>query len=207
MSANSLKAYDLKQFQVVFHLSQLTSAAFSPRRPLGQRTVGTNTNKQVSRQNTDEEDVVICRESLNTLTERPKFGSSFPWHVSYVCGDSFTETKNESPNTRYQAGNTRGSVTLSSRFEKKLLHHLLTGKPFAFGVQVRGFKTEHSILAERARNPTWGDRLRVVFGLSQPSLAVGSHANKQAEKSVLTHPDQAEKLKCMCEMLICVNKT
>nr|CAD7193917.1 unnamed protein product [Timema douglasi] len=64
-------------------------------------------------------------------------------------------------------------------------------------VQVRGFKTEHSILAERARNPTWGDRLRVVFGLSQPSLAVGSHANKQAEKSVLTHPDQAEKLKSL----------
>nr|CAD7456914.1 unnamed protein product [Timema tahoe] len=212
-------AYVLKQFQVVFHLSQLTSAAFSPRRPLGQRTVGTNTNKQGSRQNTDEEDATqnftefptkhlpkLSFQSfdkngtcflIHQLTERPKFGSSFPWHISYVCGDSFIENKNESPNTHYQAGKTRRSVTLSSRFEKKLLHHLLTGKPFAFGVQVRGFKTEHSILAERARNPTWGDRLRDVFGLSQASLAVGSHANKQAEKSVLTHPDQVEKLKSL----------
>ncbi|PSN53594.1 hypothetical protein C0J52_00920 [Blattella germanica] len=218
--------------QVLFHLTQLTSAALNPRRPCSPRASGTVPNRQqqatVSQNEGDIE--IICSESLNTavnncseftlnhlpkikvgsldklaarlfwkqLTSLPLSKTKLlePWQVTYSSSETFFENKHGFPK-QHLLSVPSASITVSDKLARKLYYNILVGRPFVFDVQVRGFKTDRGIKAERLRNPTIGNRLSEALGLSDAEVGSPNLMSSTGEKlGTLQHSGvDAEKIK------------
>lgn len=220
--------------QVLFHLTQLTSAALNPRRPCSPRTSGTapSRSQQGTSSQNDGDIEIICSDSLNTalnnFTEftlkhlpKVKVGSfeklasqlfwsqqtfrpfsrtklSLPWQVTYSSSETFFENKYGFPRQQLSSTPT-ASITVPERVARKLLFKALLGRPFTFDMQVRGFKTERSMKAERLRNPTWGSRLSEALGLSETDATSTSLRTGSVEKLGSIHQTglDSDKIKAM----------
>ncbi|KAJ9590029.1 hypothetical protein L9F63_016845, partial [Diploptera punctata] len=220
--------------QVLFHLTQLTSAAFNPRRPCSPRATGTalSRSQQSTSSQNDADIEIICSDSLNTAVNncteftleylpKVKIGSfeklasrlfwnqqafrpfsktklTLPWQVAYSSSETFFENKYGFPEQQLSSLPTT-SIRVPERVARKLLFNMVVGRPFTFDVQVRGFKTERSMKAERLRNPTLGNRLSEALGLSETDVASASLRSTTAEKLGSIHQTgvDAEKIKAM----------
>ncbi|KAG8222992.1 hypothetical protein J437_LFUL000700, partial [Ladona fulva] len=201
--------------QVLFHLSQLTSAA-SPRRtpPLA---VG-RSKKRLQKSSQDTQNGVakiLCPESFNealrNFADSPlrelsqhclslqlptpasvilKDGSHnrSPWNISYSSFGSFAEDKREGYKGMY------GSYSTSSRLHN-FFHHLLSSHSIKHEISIRrGFKTERSIQAELTRNPSLLARFREVVHIQQPNIK-DHRLSQNIPGRAEAIPEQTEKLK------------
>ncbi|XP_067002984.1 ATP-dependent zinc metalloprotease YME1L isoform X2 [Anabrus simplex] len=215
--------------QVLFHLTQLTSA-LSPRRPsLPQLTAGAKVNKSQQGNQQIDCDVVICCDSFSeavrnfsdtTLSElaRCKHGNTdrtaiylfwnqlnsrssqrkLPsWHVTYTSAESFVDNKNGF-SKQLQSDIYPGSVAVSPKFYKNIVHSYLLGKPFQFDVQVRGFKTRRCIETNQVRHPSLTTRLKNLLSSALQEKKVNGSRDVAVASPVEKVGDvETEKLKGM----------
>ncbi|XP_012251729.2 ATP-dependent zinc metalloprotease YME1L isoform X2 [Athalia rosae] len=172
--------------QVLFHLTQLTSAVTPRRAELA---------RAKSRVKSNNEKDILCYKSLaeaaNNCTEFPlerlniqnlgtalqvnrsevleilkhisrgstsRFQSSNnKWKISYLSGNSFDENK--------QSG-----LICRHNFERHRILQDLCTRPLHLNAIIRGFKTERNVKAELGRNPSFSGRVRRWLGLSPPVL-------------------------------------
>lgn len=100
-----------------------------------------------------------------------------PWHVSYVSGYSFEQNKNESKVDKIlkdvintpslyvdtSRGYKNAKISYSQNFASYLSQNLCTPK-FKYEIQVRGFKTERTVISELERNPSVMQRFKKTMG-------------------------------------------
>lgn len=197
--------------QVLFHLTQLTSAVTPRRTGLAVRAKsGEKRNngrdilcykslveaasncteyplEKINLQNVGTALQVNRSEVLEILTQisrgtTPRFQSSNnKWRISYVSGDSFAENK-------------RTGLTYRQNSQQcRLLHNLCSLTPLRLSGITRGFKTERNVKAELERNPSFSGRVRRWMGLSPPVYQI----NKVQVPGSGTEPPQVEKLRSL----------
>ncbi|XP_063237520.1 ATP-dependent zinc metalloprotease YME1L isoform X2 [Bacillus rossius redtenbacheri] len=164
--------------QVIFHLSQITSALV-PGRPLCHRSVASSPGRGQHTAN-EADDEIICLKSLNEALRRLRRhgGDRLPrlclergdrpgtwllwqrlarpaaWRESHVSAACFADNK--------RCG--------APRLLPVDLRGLLRPQRFLRGT--RGFKTERSVEMQQARNPSLVERLRRALGVSPPEVAL-----------------------------------
>lgn len=161
--------------QAILHLPQV-SAILNPRQTAYLR------KKQQLKLETPQ---ILCQESFSesvkncdfsvfkNLNIKTLFQSKFlnNFNVSYISSDSFFENKNGFAESDLKSDaiptifvkNHRRFHT-SSGFYYKLIDSLLKHNNFTFNIQVRNFKTERSVKAEKLRNPSIVARLKNTLG-------------------------------------------
>lgn len=162
-------------FQAIFHLSQV-SAILTPRQTayLSKKTA----KKQ------QEQAQILCQDSFfetlkncdftfaKHLNTKTLFQNHYlnRFNISYISSNSFFENKHgfseadlksEAIPSLYIQNN---KYRVSHGFYSKFLQSFLTKNQFVFNVQVRGFKTDRNIKAEKLRNPTLTSRLKYSLG-------------------------------------------
>lgn len=208
--------------QVLFHLSQLTSAA-SPRRTA---PIAVNRNKKrLHKANQDIQNGIVnilCPESFNEALKnfaesplrdlshnylnlriptscskktdvfRDGFQSRPPWHISYSSFGSFLEDKIEGIRGMHRSHYSSPPSRLHN-----IIHHLIPSNKFKFEISIRrGFKTDRSVQAELTRNPTLLARLREIMHIQQPSVKDHRLSPSISGRPEVI-PDQTEKLKVL----------
>lgn len=164
--------------QAIFHLSQV-SAILTPRQTayFSKKTA----KKQQDQQN------LLCQESFLeavkncdfTFAKHLNIRTLFQNHclnkfnVSYVSSNSFFENRHGFCESDLKSDaipslviNRHRKLKVPDGFYTKLVNSLLKRNNFVFNVQVRGFKTDRNIKAEKLRNPTIATRLKSNLGKS-----------------------------------------
>lgn len=187
--------------QAIFHLSQV-SAILSPRQTA---YLSKKTAKKQEQQN------ILCYESFleavkncdfvftKHLNVRTLFQNHYlnRFNVSHISRNSFFENKNGfseadllKPDTIPRLYIKNNKLQMSSGFYSKLVNNLLTKNNFVFNVQVRGFKTDRNVNAEKLRNPTITSRLRFSLGMGsdnpEQQKPLSEPVNNERFKELLT---------------------
>lgn len=166
--------------QAIFTLSQF-SAILTPRQ-------NAYLNKKCA-QNKDQSENILCPDSfletlkncdfsfVRYLSSKKLFENSLLGNLrlSYVSTDTFFENKygfseknlHKDPVPTVIFQNNR-KLQVPQGFYQKLAYSLKHQQKFTFDVQVRTFKTDRSVKAEKLRNPTLSARVKNALGLSTP---------------------------------------
>ncbi|KAK7862663.1 hypothetical protein R5R35_009236 [Gryllus longicercus] len=203
--------------QVLFHLSQFTSALSSRGPNLSPLSVGPK-SRSLNPRKQKKDDVNICIDSFNealrnfsdsafcdelnklklTVPEKlsmylvlsqpiSRYKVSWKWRESYVSGDSFLENKQGLQRRNLPYLKDGPLSFFSANLSRRIVHSLLLDTPFVLGIQVRGFKTERNVLAEQARNPSLVVRLRKLLGFQSPLVNSTPPAPASAEAVAVGH--------------------
>ncbi|CAG9812984.1 unnamed protein product [Phaedon cochleariae] len=91
--------------------------------------------------------------------------------VSYTSNDSFFENKHGFSQNDLQKSiptlimRNKKHVIIPQGFYQKLVSGLLKHNQYSFNIQLRGFKTDRSVIAELNRNPTMTSRFKQALGI------------------------------------------
>jgi len=187
--------------QVLYHLSQLTSAV-SPKRTKVVFPRRKNVDSSFSKD-------IPCQESFN---EALKNFSESPWRDSYKEVKNGFELWSEVSNQRvgrrlkkillnskvaqvddhlvfYHKKKAVSTLLSNSVLSSKLVQHAFLNphKPFELGISVRHFKTDRSVKAEEARNPSVIQRIKLMLGFdarTSSQSSTSTHTNVAAPMEV-----------------------
>lgn len=154
-----------------------------------------------------EHDYILCYDSFiealkncdfaKHLSSKRLFDNTFfnSVKVSYVSKNTFFENKyGFGPEHLYKEAIPTIIVDKNYKphvpkgFYHKLTHSLRHSNRFTFDVQVRTFKTDRSVKAEKIRNPSLSSRLKNMFGLGAPETT-------DAKTNTEVPPPSSERLK------------
>ncbi|KAG7209772.1 hypothetical protein KM043_011393 [Ampulex compressa] len=190
----SLQSYN----QVLYHLTQLTSAFSTKSKPLPVKVktrskltekctdkicqhnvVQVTSGIQVPIVHLDACNVPVRKERNNIsliLNQLSNVRKNNKWKVSHISGYSFNDNKQGIPCSHLTEEIILPIIYLSTK-QNRILHTCHFQNPFTLKVQMRQFKTERNVKMETERNLTLTSRLKKLFGHSQSADAV---ANKTA---------------------------
>lgn len=193
------------QNQVLFHLSQFTSALGSRGPSLSPLSIGHQKTVRVNGRERVDQEINLCSDSFNEalrnfsdcslssdfnklkfieydklstwylILSQPisRYKTSWPWKISFVSGDTFSENKNGSSETI--CTKVHGApLLIPFKVYRRIIHSLLLDRPVTLGIQMRGFKTDRNVIAEQSRNPGLIVRLRKAMGFPNPLIKTAS---------------------------------
>ncbi|XP_015433737.1 PREDICTED: ATP-dependent zinc metalloprotease YME1 homolog [Dufourea novaeangliae] len=120
--------------------------------------------------------VCITLDQISTKISKRNLEKNNKWKVSYVSGSTFTENKHGFPSAQFTEPLHVPIIYLPSKWNYRTLCALCIKNPFTNHVQIRSFKTKHSINVE-LKKPTFISKFKKYFSDTEQS----SHDHREPD--------------------------